>query len=256
MQGKNYSNQEQIMTTNANQPKVEMSVRSYQNFINGKWVAPISGEMYERHSPVTGQPIVRIPWSNQADTDTAIQAARQAFDRGQWSKFPARTRHDILRKTAEALRIKVTELAHTLCEEVGRPFAMCMAEVQMTADVYDYFAGLALDLKGESFTQYDPSAIGLTVQEPVGVVGIITPWNFPLVLVSWKIAPALAAGCTMVIKPSEFTPSSTFMLAEILTQAGLPEGVINIITGDGPMVGERLVESPLVDKIAFTGSHS
>lgn len=242
------------MTTNASQPKVETSIRSYQNFIDGKWIAPISGEMYERHSPVTGQPIVQIPWSNQADTDTAIQAARQAFDRGQWSKSHARTRHDILRKTAEAVRTKATELAQTLCEEVGRPFAICMGEVQITADVYDYFAGLTLDLKGESFTHYDNHVIGLTVQEPVGVVGIITPWNFPLLLVSWKIAPALAAGCTMVVKPSEFTPSSTFMLAEILTEAGLPEGVLNIVTGDGPIVGGRLVESPLVDKIAFTGS--
>jgi aldehyde dehydrogenase (NAD+)/betaine-aldehyde dehydrogenase len=242
------------MTKEVSKPKVATAVRSYQNFINGQWVAPISGETYERKSPVTGKTIVQIPWSNQEDAGAAIQAARRTFDQGHWSKSHARTRHDILRKTAEAVRAKASELAQTLCEEVGRPFAMCLGEVLMTAEVYDYFAGLALDLKGESITQYDSSAIGLTVHEPVGVVGIITPWNFPLLLVSWKIAPALAAGCTMVVKPSEFTPSSTFMLAEIITQAGLPEGAINIVTGDGPVVGERLVESTLVDKIAFTGS--
>jgi aldehyde dehydrogenase (NAD+)/betaine-aldehyde dehydrogenase len=242
------------MTTEINKSTVATAVRSYQNFINGKWVAPISGETYERKSPVTGQTIVQIPWSNEADANVAIEAARQTFDQGHWSSSHAHTRHDVLRKTAEALRAKASELAQTLCEEVGRPFPMCLGEVQLTAQVYDYFAGLALDLKGESITQYDSSAIGLTVHEPVGVVGIITPWNFPLLLVSWKIAPALAAGCTVVVKPSEFTPSSTFVLAEIITQAGAPEGVINIVTGDGPVVGERFVESPLVDKIAFTGS--
>src|SRR5919199_3106487 len=137
------------MTTEVIKSTGTTVVRSYQNFINGQWVAPISGETYERKSPVTGQTLVQIPWSNQADTDTAIQAARQTFDRGQWSRSNARTRHDVLRKTAEALRSKATELAQTLCEEVGRPLAMCIGEVQMAAEVYDYFAGLALDLKGE-----------------------------------------------------------------------------------------------------------
>jgi acyl-CoA reductase-like NAD-dependent aldehyde dehydrogenase len=239
------------MTTQLPQPT---KIRSYNNFINGKWVAPTSEEIYERKSPLTRQTIVQIPWSNQIDTDQAIQVARQVFDSGSWSKSPARIRHDILRKTAELIKLKAPEIAQTLCEEVGRPIGMCFGEVQITADVFDYFAALALNMHGESTTQYVNNAIGLTIHEPVGVIGIITPWNFPLLLVSWKIAPAIAAGCTMVVKPSEFTPSSTFMLAEILAQAGLPEGVINIVTGDGPVVGERLVESPLVDKIAFTGS--
>ncbi|MFH7028822.1 MAG: aldehyde dehydrogenase family protein [Heteroscytonema crispum UTEX LB 1556] len=242
------------MTSQLNQPKSSTVIRTYQNFINGKSVSPLSGETYERKSPLTGETIVQIPWSNQADADAAIQVARQTFDKGNWSKSHAKIRHDILRKTAELIREKAQEIAQTICEEVGRLFAMSLGEAQITADVYDYFAGLTLDIKGESITQYDNTAIGLTVHEPVGVVGIITPWNFPLILVAWKIAPAIAAGCTMVIKPSEFTPSSTFMLAEILMQAGLPEGVINIVTGDGPVVGERFVESPLIDKIAFTGS--
>lgn len=230
------------------------AMRHYQNFINGEWIAPMSGETFDRKSPLTRESLVQIPWSNADDTDRAIEAARKACDRGDWARAHARTRHDVLRQTANALRERIAEFAQTLCEEVGRPIGICMGEVQMVAQVFDYFAGLALDLRSDAVTRYDNSAVGFTIQEPVGVVGIITPWNFPLLLVSWKIAPALAAGCTMVIKPSEFTPSSTFMLAEIVAEAGAPEGVINVVTGDGPVVGERLVESPLVDKIAFTGS--
>lgn len=242
------------MTNQLTSPQSQTAIRTYQNFINGKYISHSSGENYERKSPLTGETIVQIPWSNQADTDVAIQAARQVFDDGTWSTSHARVRHDILRKTAELLTTKTSEIAEVICQEVGRPIGMCIGEVQMTAQVFDYFAALTLNLQGESTTQYDRNAIGLTVHEPVGVVGIITPWNFPLLLVAWKVAPAIAAGCTMVVKPSEFTPSTAFMLAEILSEAGLPDGVINIVTGDGPVVGEHLVESPLVDKIAFTGS--
>jgi aldehyde dehydrogenase (NAD+)/betaine-aldehyde dehydrogenase len=232
----------------------QTQTRRYQNFINGKYVPSFDGETYQRTSPLTGQTIVTIPWSNKADTDVAIQVARQTFDNTNWAKSSAQTRHEILRKTAELIRQKSPEIALTICEEVGRIFAQCMTELMLTAQIFDYYAALTLNIKGEAITQYENNAIGLTVQEPVGVVGIITPWNVPLLLVSWKIAPAIAAGCTMVVKPSEFTPSSAFMLAEILTEAGLPPGVINIVTGDGAVVGECLVESPLVDKIAFTGS--
>jgi len=234
--------------------QLQTKTRNYQNFINGKYMFPLSGEIYQRTSPLTGQSIIEIPWSNQADTDLAIQVARQIFDETNWSKTSAQTRHDILRKAAELIRQKSPEIALTICEEVGRVLSQCMTELMLTAQIFDYYAALVLNIKGEAITQYDNHAIGLTVHEPVGVVGIITPWNVPLLLIAWKIAPAIASGCTMVVKPSEFTPSSAFMLAEILTEAGLPPGVINIITGDGSVVGERLVESPLVDKIAFTGS--
>ncbi|AKG23024.1 aldehyde dehydrogenase family protein [Calothrix sp. 336/3] len=228
-------------------------IRTYQNLINGAYVAPVSGENYTRTSPLTGEDLVQIAWSNQVDADNAIQVARKVFDEGKWSNSAPKNRHDILRKTADLIREKSQAIATTICQEVARPFNMCVMEVLMTADIFDYFAGLSLDIKGEAITQ-EGNIIGMTVNEPVGVVGIITPWNFPLVLVAWKIAPAIATGCTMVIKPSEFTPSSTFMLVEILAEAGLPPGIANIVTGDGAVVGERLVESPLVDKIAFTGS--
>src|SRR6185295_19345340 len=129
-----------------------------------------------------------------------------------------------------------------------------IAEVAMAADVYDYYAGLALDMRGDAITNFAPDAVGLTVHEPVGVVGVITPWNFPVLLISWKLAPALAAGCTIVAKPSEFTAGTTFELARIITEAGAPAGVINVVTGPGNVVGAELAASGLVDKIAFTGS--
>jgi acyl-CoA reductase-like NAD-dependent aldehyde dehydrogenase len=230
------------------------AIRQYRNLIGGEWVAPQSGATYQRQSPLTREPLVEIPWSDRADADAAIDAAREAFERGDWARSHARTRHDILHQTAARLREDATALARTLCEEIGRPWNFCVGEVRLAADVFDYYAGLALDLKGESSPRYDDGSIGLTVREPVGVVGIITPWNFPLLLVSWKIAPAIAAGCTMVVKPSEFAPSSTFQLAEAIGAAGAPAGTINVVTGEGDVVGERLVESPQVNKIAFTGS--
>jgi aldehyde dehydrogenase (NAD+)/betaine-aldehyde dehydrogenase len=124
----------------------------------------------------------------------------------------------------------------------------------MAADVYDYYAGLALDMRGDAITNYVPDAVGLTVHEPVGVVGVITPWNFPVLLITWKLAPALAAGCTVVAKPSEFTAGTTFELARIITEAGAPKGVMNVVTGPGNVVGAELAASERVDKIAFTGS--
>ena len=145
-------------------------------------------------------------------------------------------------------------LAQLLSKEVGKPQNMAIAEVAMAADVFDYYAGLALDMKGDAITNFVPDAIGLTVKEPVGVVGIITPWNFPVLLITWKLGPALATGCTVVAKPSEFTAGTTFELARIITEAGAPAGVVNVVTGPGNVVGAELAASDRVDKVAFTGS--
>jgi acyl-CoA reductase-like NAD-dependent aldehyde dehydrogenase len=228
--------------------------RSYQQFIGGEWVAPANGETYERKSPATGTLVETIPWGNEEDARRGVDAARQAFDGGSWSKAPAATRAKVLRGTADRLRAEIGTLAPLLSKEVGKPQAMAAAEVAMAADVYDYYAGLALDMKGDSVTNVVPDAVGLTVHEPVGVVGVITPWNFPVLLITWKLAPALAAGCTVVAKPSEFTAGTTFELARIITEAGAPNGVVNVVTGAGPVVGAHLASSERVDKIAFTGS--
>jgi len=229
-------------------------VRTYRQFIGGQWVESASGETFERKNPANGAPVEIIPWGNREDARRAIDAARDAFDAGAWSKSPAPQRAAVLRGTAAKLREQLVPLAQLLSQEVGKPQNMAVAEIAMAADVYDYYAGLALDMRGDSITNYAPDAVGLTVREPVGVVGVITPWNFPVLLITWKFAPALAAGCTIVAKPSEFTAGTTFELARIISEAGAPAGVINVVTGPANVVGAELAASPKVDKIAFTGS--
>ena len=230
------------------------SSKTYQQFINGQWVASTEGETYGRRNPATGDLVETIPWGGLEDTRKAIDAARAAFDSGTWSRAHANQRATVLRNTAAKIRAELMPLAQLLSKEVGKPVNMAVAEIAMAADVYDYYAGLALDLRGDALTNYAPDAIGLTVHEPVGVVGVITPWNFPVLLISWKFAPALAAGCTIVAKPSEFTAGTTFELARIISEAGAPAGVINVVTGPGNVVGAELAASDRVDKVAFTGS--
>jgi aldehyde dehydrogenase (NAD+)/betaine-aldehyde dehydrogenase len=229
----------------------------WKMLIDGAWVEATDGASFERLSPTTGQRVGLYPDGDVADADRAIEAARRVFDAGKWSSGSARERSVVLRRTAELLRANSEALAHNLVIEVGKPIKRALAEVQSAAEVFDYYAGLALDLRGEAITQQVADAIGLVVREPVGVVGIITPWNFPLLLVAWKLAPALAAGCTAVCKPSHFTPGSTLELGRLLLEAGAPAGVFNVVTSakdNGAVVGQALAQSPRVDKIAFTGS--
>jgi aldehyde dehydrogenase (NAD+)/betaine-aldehyde dehydrogenase len=228
--------------------------RVYQQFIGGEWQVPAAGETYDRMNPADGTVVETIPWGNVEDARRAIDAARAAFDSGAWWKAPATTRASVLRNVASKMRAELMPLAQLLSQEVGKPTNMAVAEIAMAADVYDYYAGLALDIKGDAITNFAQDAVGLTVHEPVGVVGVITPWNFPVLLITWKLAPALAAGCTIVAKPSEFTAGTTFELARIISEAGAPAGVINVVTGPGAVVGAELAASDKVDKIAFTGS--
>ena len=228
--------------------------KTYQLLINGELVEPKSGETFERHNPANGEVVASCPKASPEDTDAAIQAARDAFDSGSWAKAPARQRAEVLRKTATKIREEHNELTRLLASEVGKPLSEAGMEVAMTADVFDYYAGLALDIKGQVVSNYVDDAIGMILKEPVGVVGIITPWNFPLLLVTWKAAPALAVGCTIVMKPATYTPCTTYELGRILNEAGCPAGVVNVITGPAKDTGARLATSDLVDKIAFTGS--
>jgi acyl-CoA reductase-like NAD-dependent aldehyde dehydrogenase len=231
--------------------------RTYQQLIAGQWVDAASGDTFQRTSPYDGHVVATYPNSGTEDAQKAIEAARRVFDETTWSTTAAKERSRILRRTSELLLANVEELGQSIASEVGKPIGMASAEVAFTADVFDYFAGKALDIKGESITQEVPDAVGLVIHEPVGVVGIITPWNFPLLLVSWKVAPAIAAGCTMVAKPSHYTPGSTLILGRILSEAGLPDGVFNVVTSEtdnGALVGQHIAASELVDKVAFTGS--
>jgi acyl-CoA reductase-like NAD-dependent aldehyde dehydrogenase len=216
-----------------------------------------AAQTFERKSPANGEVVGRYPEADLGDVERAIEAARRAFDDGRWSQLSAQKRSAVLRKTADLLRANQDALAKNLCAEVGKPIKRAAGEVLGAAEVFDYYAALALDLRGEAISQQVPDALGLVLKEPVGVVGIITPWNFPLVLAAWKLAPALAAGCTTVCKPSHLTPGSTLMLAKLLGEAGLPKGVCNVVTGardNGAVVGQALCRSDKVDKIAFTGS--
>jgi acyl-CoA reductase-like NAD-dependent aldehyde dehydrogenase len=240
------------MTTDTKPAAAE--TKTFQMLIDGQWTAAKSGKTFERLNPANGSLVGTFPLADTEDVDRAVEAARRVFDSGAWSNAPAKQRHDILRKTAEGIRGQIVPLSQLLAQEVGKPLAMAMAEWAMAADVYEYFAGVALDMHGESTTQFVPDAIGLTVHEPVGVVGVITPWNFPVLLCSWKLAPALAAGCTLVVKPAQLTPATTLELGRIISEAGAPDGAINVITGPGSKIGQHMAEHPRIDKIAFTGS--
>jgi aldehyde dehydrogenase (NAD+)/betaine-aldehyde dehydrogenase len=228
--------------------------RAFQMLIDGQWVAAKSGKTFQRLNPANGDLVGTYPLADNVDVDIAVDAARRVFDGGTWSNAPAKQRHDALRKIADGLRAQMVPVGTLLAQEVGRPIGMAIAEVAMAAEVFDYFAGVSLDMKGESITNFAPDAVGLTVHEPVGVVGVITPWNFPLLLCSWKLAPALAAGCALVIKPAQLTPSTTLELGRICQEAGVPNGVVNVITGPGSRIGQHMAEHPKIDKIAFTGS--
>ncbi len=243
------------MTTEVAKPQA-VSGKEYQLLINGKWVPSKSGETIERRYPANTDVIVAtFPSATEEDVDAAILAARAAFDNPNgWSHIPARQRADVLRKAAQKIRDEMTELSRLLASEVGKPVGEAGLEVALTADVFEYYAGLAMNVSGSVRSNIADDAIGLILKEPVGVVGIITPWNFPMLLATWKLAPALAVGCTTVIKPATYTPCTTFELGRILTESGAPAGVVNVITGSGKVVGDRIAASNLVDKVAFTGS--
>jgi acyl-CoA reductase-like NAD-dependent aldehyde dehydrogenase len=242
------------MTTEAPTMPQAVTGKDYQLFINGQWT-PGSGEKLERRYPANTDTLVAgFPAATEQDVDKAIQAARDAFDKGGWPKAPAKQRADVLRRTADKIRAELNELSRLLASEVGKPVSEASMEVALTAEVFEYYAGLAMNVKGQALSNYVDDAMGLILKEPVGVVGIITPWNFPMLLATWKIAPALAVGCTTVIKPATYTPCTTYELARIITEAGAPSGVINVVTGSGKTVGDRIAASPLIDKIAFTGS--
>ncbi|MBI2242964.1 MAG: aldehyde dehydrogenase [Nocardioides sp.] len=226
----------------------------YDLFVDGRWQPSRTGRTSERTSPGDGRLVGRYARGDGADVDLAVAAARRAFDEGPWPTIDATKRAAIMRRAADLLRERADTIGRRIALELGKPISMARNEVVLTAEVFDYYAALALDQRGELISQHTASALGMIVKEPVGVVGMITPWNFPLLLLSWKVAPALAAGCTMVAKPASLTPGSTLDLASVLADAGVPDGVYNVVTGGGAEVGDALAQHPGIDKIAFTGS--
>jgi len=217
-------------------------------FIGGQWVAPSSGETIEVHNAGTGEVMGRVPAGTPKDIDAAVAAARSAF--GSWSQLSPAQRGEHLEKISAALKARSEELARTIAQEVGMPLKLA-GRIQAGLPIANFsnFSRILKDFKFE-----ERVGNSLVVREPVGVVGAITPWNYPLHQIALKVAPALAAGCTVVLKPSEVAPFNAFILAEAVESAGLPKGVFNLVTGYGPAAGEALVKHPGVDMISFTGS--
>jgi betaine-aldehyde dehydrogenase len=208
--------------------------------------------MREIVNPFDGRVIRDVPDATAADVGLAVGAARTAFDEGPWRRLAARERGTILFRIAEAIRAKAADFAEAETRNMGKPIVEAEFDVADAAHCFEYYGGLASKIHGETLDVPD-NALSLVVREPVGVVGQIIPWNYPLLMAAWKLAPALAAGCTAVLKPAEQTPLTALMLGELLAQLDLPAGVVNIVTGDGPTAGAALVADPRVDKIAFTG---
>ncbi len=227
-------------------------VDTLKMWIGGKRVASRGKATRDVINPATGTVIAKVPEATADDVGDAAKAARKAFDAGPWGRTMHRDRGSILFEVAQRIRARAAELARTDTRNMGKPIVEAELDVADAAHCFEYYAGLASKVHGMTLPVPD-NALSLTLREPVGVVGLIIPWNYPLLMAAWKLAPALAAGCTAILKPAEQSPLSALLLAEILDEAGVPHGAVNIVTGDA-VAGAALVADPRIDKIAFTGS--
>jgi aldehyde dehydrogenase (NAD+) len=229
-------------------------MKRYRLQVAGKACDPAGGTWYETQNPFTGEAWAEIPRGDARDVDTAVKAAHAAFTSGPWAEMTATQRGALLRKLGDLIARDAAKLAATEVRDNGKLIAEMGAQLNYVPQWYYYYAGLADKVEGSTLPLDKKGYFAYTRREPLGVVAALTPWNSPLLLASWKIAPALAAGCTVVIKPSEFTSASTLEFAELFEEAGFPPGVFNVVTGFGSEVGAPLTEHPLVAKITFTGS--
>jgi acyl-CoA reductase-like NAD-dependent aldehyde dehydrogenase len=232
----------------------DIKVREFRMLIDGKWVEGVETGTIERVAPSHGVTVSRYAAATKDDVNRAIAAARRAFDQGPWPRMTAAERSNVLLKAADLISARAEELAYLDAIEAGKPITQVRSEIAGSADIWRYAAALARDLHGESYNTLGDGTMGVVLREAIGVVSIITPWNFPFLIVSQKLPFALAAGCTVVVKPSELTSGSTLVLGEILMEAGVPAGVVNILVGTGADVGSPMTSHPDVDMISFTGS--
>jgi betaine-aldehyde dehydrogenase len=243
-----------VMTAHVRpKPLENFEARDFRMLIDGAWTEGSSNAI-ERVAPGHGIVVSRYPAGTKADTERAIAAARHAFDDGPWPNMTGAERSNILLKAADLIAARADELAFLDCIESGKPISQAKGELGGAVDIWRYAAALARDLHGESYNTLGEGTLGVVLREAIGVVSVITPWNFPFLIVSQKLPFALAAGCTTVVKPSELTSGSTLVLGEILIEAGVPAGVVNIVTGTGPEVGAPMTTHPDVDMVSFTGS--
>lgn len=223
-------------------------------FIDGKW-QPVEDRGYmPRSSPGYGIDVTNVVLCTQSDVDRAVRSARRTFDARNWAGMTGAARASVLLKAANIIRERVEELAYWEMLETGKPISQARAEIIDGAGHYEYCAGLGQILHGQSFNTYGDELFGLVIREPVGVVGLITPWNFPFIVLSERLPYILASGNSLVVKPSEMTSATTLFMADILREAGLPDGVFNVLTGSGPVVGQAMSEHGDIDIISFTGS--
>ena len=228
--------------------------RDFGFFLNGKTVPAGDRGIFERHSPAHDVPVTRTPECTAADLDDAVAVARAAFADRRWSGLSGADRAAVLLKTAEGIRTRLEEIAYWETLESGKPISQVRGEVGGCVGMFEYAAGLARSLHGDSFNNLGDGMFGVVTREPVGVVGIITPWNFPFLILCERVPYVLASGNSIVAKPSEFTSASAVILGEILTEAGLPDGVFNVVTGLGPTVGQAMADHMDIDMLSFTGS--
>jgi betaine-aldehyde dehydrogenase len=229
------------------------AVKTYQNYVNGQWVSSSTGETFPVFDPSTEEVIAHVAAASASDVDKAVKAARAAFDSGPWPATTAQDRGRILFKLAEKIRQNQPILAELESRNTGKPIVEAEYDIADVATCFEYYGGLANKVNG-SVMPVPANALSFTLREPVGVAGQIIPWNYPLLMAAWKLAPALAAGCTCVLKPAEQTPLTALEFASWLEEVGLPPGVVNVVNGVGEVAGAGLVSHPGVDKIAFTGS--
>jgi betaine-aldehyde dehydrogenase len=227
-------------------------MKTYKNFINNEWAG--ARKTRKVVNPFNGKVIATVAESSAKETEHAIQAAREAFDRGPWKDSTAQQRGRILFAMADVVRKNAAMLAELETLNCGKPIVESEFDMADTVTCLEYFGGLATKVHGQTLPVPD-NALNLTLREPIGVAGLIVPWNYPLMLAAWKLGPAIAAGCTAVVKPAEQTPLTTLEFARLVQEnlPDLPPGVLNVITGDGPVAGRAIVESMNVDKVAFTG---
>ena len=221
--------------------------------IDGQRVPGAEGRAVEIHNPATGEVIARVAQAGVEDVDRAVRVAHERFTAGPWKKMNTRERGQLLQRIADLVREKAEMLAQLESRNVGKPINAARAEIQGVANTFEYYAGAVNKFYGQTIP-VAADGTSLTFREPLGVCALITPWNFPLLITSWKVAPALAMGNTVVVKPASVTPLTALALAELALEAGLPEGVFNVLPGPGGAVGAALVRHPLVRKISFTGS--
>lgn len=229
-------------------------MKRYDLYIDGQYVAPSAKNWFETQNPFTGESWAEIPRCDERDVDGAVQAAYKAFDSGLWSQLTASQRGLLMHKLGDAIAREAERLARIEVIDNGKLYTEMLGQLNYIPQWFYYYAGLADKVQGATLPLDKKGYFAYTRHEPLGVVAAITPWNSPLLLLAWKIAPALAAGCTVVVKPSEFTSASTLELATLFEQVGFPPGVFNVVTGFGNEVGAQLVKHPLVSKVTFTGS--